>query len=403
MRDPHMSNPQRFVAIQSQPHRERLVAVLQESGAIHSSQVAQVVLNVPREAFIPAFYQREAEPGMVWTMRTSEDVEPEQWLDLIYQDEPLITKLDERKWPVSSSSAPSVMTRMLEALEIQPGNRVLEIGTGTGYNAALIAQLVGDPDLVTTVELDATMAERAERILQTVVGPVCVRAGDGRSGEESRAPYHRIIATASAGYIPRVWYEQLAPGGRLVMDLQGNQRSSGFLVVEKSMEGNTARGSFWQPSLCFMPLIDPEASPESARSLFQRPCAEEITLESDSPFPAIFRDSAFRWFLQWYYPALTVTQPFTIPGRTSKAIVLKDVLHETILQLNQHEKGGWQGKQRGTYPLWNQVQQAYECFVQLHQPKQERYEVFLDTQQAQLFITRDGEDNPFALCGLYLN
>ena len=401
MKDAKRADPHDFVARESQPHRERLVAVLQEREAIRSLQVAQAFLEVPREAFVSAFYQREAEPGMNWTLRTVATVEPEQWLELVYQDEPLITKLNERKWPISSSSAPSVMARMLEALDIRLGDRVLEIGTGTGYNAALLAHLTGDPALVTTVELDETMARRAERMLHTVAGPVCVRAGDGRMGEASRVPYDRIIATASAGYIPRAWYVQLAPGGRLVMDLQGKQSASGFLVVEKSPAGETAWGRFWQPALCFMPLIDPAASTESTRTLFQQPSLEEITLEPESPFPTLFRELALRWFLQWFYPTLTVTQPFPVPGQTYKAIVLKDEAHATVLQLNQQEDRGWQGKQRGTYPLWTKVQQAYACFLHHQQPGQERYQVLLDEKQAQLLITDDGENHPFVLCDLY--
>lgn len=382
-------------------HRKRLVAALQESGILYSPQVAQAVLHIPREAFVSLYYQREAGPGMIWTRHAAVDTELEQWLHLIYQDEPLITRLDERKWPISSSSAPSVMVRMLEALDIQPGDRVLEIGTGTGYNAALLTQLTGDPALVTTVEVDTAMAEQAERELHMLVGPVYVQAGDGRSGVASRAPYDRIIATASAGYIPRAWYEQLAPGGRLVMDLQGKQGASGFLVVEKSSEGDTAKGRFWQPPLCFMQLIDPEAPTDSTRALFQQPCTEEIIVEPTSLFPAILRDPAFRWFLQWYYTSLTVTQPFAVQGRIYKAIVLKDAAHATILQLNQREDGGWQGKQRGAYPLWHQVQQSYGCFVQQQKPGYECYEVCLDRQQAQLFINRENEELQLVLCDLY--
>lgn len=293
-----MSYSPSFVALQSQSHREQLVASLQARGWLHAPALAQAFLQMPHEIFVPAVYQREAVPGMVWTRRTAEDMEGEQWLSLIYQDEPLITKLDERHWPVSSSSAPSVMARMLEALEVQPEQKVLEIGTGRGYNAALIAHLTGDPARVTTIEVDPIMAERAERLLHTIVGAVAVQAGDGRWGAAACAPFDRVIATASAGYLPRPWYEQLAPGGRLVMDLQGTVSSSGFLVVEKSADGTTARGTFWHPPLCFMPLIDPQAPAEAARSLFQQPCAEEIVVEPASPFPAIFQDPAFRWFFQ---------------------------------------------------------------------------------------------------------
>src|SRR5947209_20553676 len=132
MKDVQMPKVHSFQTRGSQPHRDRLVAALQASDTLHSSHVAQAFVQVPREAFVSSFYQREAEPSMIWTLRTEADIDREQWLDLVYQDEPLVTKLDERKWPGSSSSAPSVMARMLEALAIQPGDRVLEIGTGTG-------------------------------------------------------------------------------------------------------------------------------------------------------------------------------------------------------------------------------------------------------------------------------
>lgn len=81
MRDAKREDPHNFVAQESQPQRERLVAALQEQGAIRSPQVANAFLRVPREAFVSAFYQRESEPGMNWTLRTVANVEPEQWLE----------------------------------------------------------------------------------------------------------------------------------------------------------------------------------------------------------------------------------------------------------------------------------------------------------------------------------
>lgn len=126
-----MSNSFPFSLLEGRPHRERLVAALQAGGCLRSDTLTHAFLHVPREAFVVAFYQRQAEPGMIWAMRRATQVEPEQWLQQVYQDEPLVTKLDERNWPISSSSAPSVMARMLEVLDIQPGNRVLEIGTGS--------------------------------------------------------------------------------------------------------------------------------------------------------------------------------------------------------------------------------------------------------------------------------
>jgi protein-L-isoaspartate(D-aspartate) O-methyltransferase len=404
MTDQHRQDDSgQFARACSQAHRERLVEQLSAQGVLHAPHLAHALREIPREAFVPAFYQREDRPAMKWALRKAEEVEPLAWLELMYQDEPLVTKLDERQWPISSSSAPSVMVRMLEALDVQPGHRVLEIGTGTGYNAALLARLAKHPADVTTIELDGALAEQAARALSLVVGPVEVRAKDGRMGEEAHAPYDRIIVTASAGYIPRPWYEQLAPGGRLVMDLQGQQNASGFLVIEKSRDGSGARGTFRQPPLHFMPLLDPETGGphRSDRSLFQQACATEVRLEPASPLPRGLRDPAFCWFLQWFYRSLTVSLPFPLPGKTTATLVLKDLAHETVLQLNEQADGGWQGKQRGAYPLWEQIERAYETFLSYQQPTQERYEVVLSEEQAQLVLTGKGSHDALLLCDLY--
>jgi protein-L-isoaspartate(D-aspartate) O-methyltransferase len=119
----------------------------------------------------------------------------------VYQDEALVMRLDAQNIPLSSSSMPSLTAAMLEALEVQPGKKTLEIGTGTGYNAALLSHLTGDPRLVTTIELDPDLASQAAQILQELVGPVKVLVGNGYH-VAAEQHYERMIATASAPGIP---------------------------------------------------------------------------------------------------------------------------------------------------------------------------------------------------------
>ncbi|RAQ95905.1 protein-L-isoaspartate O-methyltransferase family protein [Thermogemmatispora tikiterensis] len=116
---------------------------------------------------------------------------------------PLVTRLREGL-PVSSSSAPTAMARLLE---VQPGQRVLEIGTGTGSNAALLAELVGPTGQVWTVEVEEELAEQARTRLQAAGygARVEVVATDGWQGETPAAPYERLLATASVPGIPRRW------------------------------------------------------------------------------------------------------------------------------------------------------------------------------------------------------
>jgi protein-L-isoaspartate(D-aspartate) O-methyltransferase len=137
-----------------------------------------------------------------------------------YRDMSIVTRSDTEGLPASAATQPSMMAIMLDQLDLAPGQRVLEIGTGTGYNAALIAHLVQDPGSVVTVEVDRDLADLARRAL-TAAGYGGVRAvcGDGALGEPEHAPYDRIIVTAGAWDLAPQWLEQLSPGGRIVLPL----------------------------------------------------------------------------------------------------------------------------------------------------------------------------------------
>ena len=110
---------------------------------------------------------------------------------------------------------------MLDQLHVQPGNRILEIGAGTGYNAALLAQLTGRADLVTTIDIDPDVTEQAARALVAAgYGDVHVITGDGALGHPGHAPYDRLIATVSPWDISAAWWNQLADGARLIAPLR---------------------------------------------------------------------------------------------------------------------------------------------------------------------------------------
>ena len=140
----------------------------------------------------------------------------------VYRDEAITTKTREGAI-TSSSTQPSLMAKMLGRLDVQPGLRVLEIGTGTGYNAALLAELVGEQGSVTTVDIDSEVSAAAAASLRAAgYGKVEVVTGDGGLGVPEHAPYDRIIATAGVWQIPPAWREQLAPEGGMVLPLRIN-------------------------------------------------------------------------------------------------------------------------------------------------------------------------------------
>lgn len=180
--------------------RARLVAQLRADGALHDHAVAEAFATVPREHFLP-------------------DVPADE----VYLDRAFVTRR-EHGVPVSSSSQPAIMAIMLEQLDVRAGARVLEIGTGTGYNAALLARLVGADGAVISVEVDPGTAEAARGRLAAAdtSATVDVVTGDGFVGAPRGAPYDRIIVTASATEIPRAWVDQLTPSGRLVLPFRLN-------------------------------------------------------------------------------------------------------------------------------------------------------------------------------------
>jgi protein-L-isoaspartate(D-aspartate) O-methyltransferase len=179
--------------------RRRLVDDLRESGFLRGERVAAAFDAVPRHLFLPG-----------------------QPLDDVYTNRAFVTK-SAAGIGLSSSSQPSIMAVMLEQLELEPGQRVLEIGAGTGYNAALIAHLVGQAGRVTTVDIDEDTADAAREHLRAAGDDgVEVVTADGGFGHPGGAPYDRIVVTASCWQVPQPWVDQLAESGLLVLPLRLN-------------------------------------------------------------------------------------------------------------------------------------------------------------------------------------
>ena len=221
--------------------REAMVAALEDIGAIRSDAVRQAFLAVPREDFVP-------------------DVVARDGLDSAYRpDVALVTATDHRGVPISSSSAPAIMAPMLEALELGDGMRVLEVGAGTGYNAALLKHLVGDRGRVTSVEVDAGFARRARRALIDAGYRCRVVVGDGRRGWPDGAPFDRVIATASSDHVPQAWRDQLVDGGLVELPLRLTTTFMPQLVACFRREGELLASTALIPG-GFMSLRHPDSS-----------------------------------------------------------------------------------------------------------------------------------------------
>jgi protein-L-isoaspartate(D-aspartate) O-methyltransferase len=188
--------------------RERLAERVITSHKIADPRIAAALRDVPRHLFLPHLPPHEA-----------------------YRDDAIVTKRDADGQPISSSSQPAIMAIMLAQLGLTPGQRVLEIGAGTGYNAALMKHIVGPSGHVVSVDIESDLVVAARDHLASAGYPdVTVVAADGAAGYPPDAPYDRVIATVGVSDLAPAWLSQLAPDGRIVvpLDLRGTQVAAAF-------------------------------------------------------------------------------------------------------------------------------------------------------------------------------
>jgi protein-L-isoaspartate(D-aspartate) O-methyltransferase len=241
--------------------RRRLVRELEQRGLIRSARASEALLEVPRELFLPEFAAREG-------------------LGAVYRDEAILTKSDASGLPISSSSQPAIMAEMLEQLAVEPGMHVLEIGAGTGYNAALLSVIVGSTGRVVSIEIDDDIARAARTALREGGYRVHVVAGDGRDGYPERAPYDRIIVTASSDAVPKAWFDQLVDGGLIVVPLRIATAGVQAILTLRKAPGKLVTASV----VCggFMPLRSSAAADSTPRPP-PRLIASDATTVGPSP------------------------------------------------------------------------------------------------------------------------
>lgn len=202
--------------------RSRMVREQISERGIEDQQVLGAMLAVPRHEFVP-----------------------EQHRNLAYADRPL---------PIGEGqtiSQPYIVALMTELLRIEPGDRVLEVGTGSGYQAAVASHLA---DSVFTIEIFESLAENAKRRLDRLgYRNVVFRQGDGYFGWSEQAPFDAIVVTAAAGHIPPPLVRQLKPDGRMVIPVGGAFQTQRLVLVEKRPDGTTTTRNLLP--VRFVPLL----------------------------------------------------------------------------------------------------------------------------------------------------
>ncbi|MFW5966458.1 MAG: protein-L-isoaspartate(D-aspartate) O-methyltransferase [Persicimonas sp.] len=203
--------------------RERMVEQQIAGRDVEDSDVLEAMRTVPRHEFVPERLQSRA-----------------------YSDGPLPIGHDQ------TISQPYIVAAMTEALEVKPDHKVLEIGTGSGYQAAVLAEMV---DQLYTIEIVCELAERAEAVLdEEGYDNVEVRCGDGYKGWPEEEPFDRIIVTAAPPELPDALVEQLAPGGRMVVPV--GERVQHLKVITKDDEGRVEQTD--KMPVRFVPMVPGE-------------------------------------------------------------------------------------------------------------------------------------------------
>ena len=212
-------SPPRFTA--RQPERDAMVRVIRRYG-LTDPAVLKAVSMVPRHEFVPP--------------RSSSDA---------YDDNPLPIGYGQ------TISQPYIVAEMTRQLKLTPNSRVLEIGTGSGYQAAVLTEFTKH---VYTIEIIKPLAESAgKRLKRLGYDVVSVRRGDGYYGWPKEAPFDAIIVTAAAGQIPHPLMKQLKPGGRMVIPVGAVYAVQSLMLVEKDKDGTVRSRSLM--AVRFVPLV----------------------------------------------------------------------------------------------------------------------------------------------------
>ncbi|WP_249713818.1 ATP-grasp peptide maturase system methyltransferase [Rhizomonospora bruguierae] len=356
--------------------RRAMVEHMMAAGTLRTPQWVQAFATVPRHLFLPRFF-RQTPDHTGWQAIGESDPD---WPRTVYTDATWVTQLDNdpTRWdtaartgrpargvPTSSSTAPGLMALMLEALDIDDGHTVLEIGTGTGYNAALLSHRLG-ARLVTTVEVDPTVAEAA-RLALLACGYTPTRVvGDGAAGHADGAPYDRIIATCSTATIPPAWAAQVRPGGLVLTNLH-RDLGGGALVLLRRDDDGQLDGRFLADYGAFMPVrCDPPADAE------QRLTAALTTVDDDvATKPTSIDADALD------HPDFGMLAALRLPGVTSLWFEPDTGPQRWLLA----DDGSWACveqttrtvRQHGARRLWHDLERLHQRWRDAGQPPRHRF------------------------------
>ncbi|MGW1143766.1 ATP-grasp peptide maturase system methyltransferase [Streptomyces sp. NPDC002454] len=311
------------------------------------------IASVPRELFLGTAVFRGVQEG--WQPVNRKELGEEEWLRMVYSDRTWVTQVDGRDAdgspgpvtgsPTSSATLPSLVVRTALVAGLRGGEKVLEVGTGTGYSTALLCHRfgAGNAENIVSIEYDQRLAANAAvHLHEAGYAPVLV-VGDGLQGCRQHADYDAVVATCSVRSLPPSWFWQLNEGGSITTTISGWMLAAGLIRLTLDEEG-TAHGRFTDDRISYM-LARPHERPPAP--VFFPQLGNTRTARVD---PRLLDRWAGRFVAQLAAPSAQLMT-------TGDGIVLRDV--GTGSQAWTEAEGeGWIVHQHGPLSLWDQVEAA---------------------------------------------
>ncbi|MEU5691418.1 methyltransferase domain-containing protein [Actinosynnema sp. NPDC020468] len=363
--------------------RAALADSLVAAGVLRDPRWEAAFRQVPRHVFLPGCFTQNRDGS--WSAVRAGD---RDHLSLVYRNDVCVTQLNGstaawlqapgavRGVPTSSSSMPTIMAIMLEALDLEPGSRVLEIGTGTGYNAALLSHFLGAGN-VTSVDVDPDVLAAARTHLEAAgFAPTCALA-DGERGHPPAAPYTHVLGTCAVSRVPAAWLAQVVDGGVIVTTLN---RPLGAGLLKLRVHEGTATGPVLQEDGRFMPLR--AHTPTWADEALHRALADVPTTRRTTLLPAravLDPASPFEFFAG-----------LTVPGVVTALSPARLV----------HPDGSWvrhEGAavaQGGPRALWTLLEEAHKRWHALRTPRRQDFTYTATSSAAHFTHTATGRTWP---------
>lgn len=346
--------------------RERMVTELVDSGALIDEAWRHAFTVVPRHALVPRFYRTN--DRTVIDSANSDD--QAAWLEAVYTNKTLVTQITPTD-VTSSGTMPGLIAKMLTASRITTGDNALQVGTGTGYTAALLCERLSS-NQVTTVDIDPDLSNDARTRLDHIGYTPTVITGNGTRGYAPNALYDAILATCALRRIPADWLAQAAPGARIVAPL-----ATGLIALDVTGP-DQASGRFLVPGGFFMPLRDTNQQDKAttpSRDIRRDPRSTEL-----GPLQTFYEDH-LRFLLTVALPDVTTSQH----GPAWEDLTISDRAGSTA-RLDHTHNGAFLVTEIGPRALWNEVEHLHQQWHTWGRPHRERYGLTINGESQTIWL-----------------